>query len=301
MLPAFLSSECSDFVAESSVDEEEKKFIVFSILPSDFFSLRREVSAWIHCPVSYSCTVLRVASGLRKVDDLRLKRWVIMNSAVSGVVIDAAMRDHIFLLLKLCLKVIEREALCNLDLHFRKDEFLGRGDHNFECPKMVGSLNWLASQLSVLYGDRNGNYFAVAMVKESLLCAGSCLMLFTTETDKFRQDGCGSGDGDDVNVDKCENVGSQRIGDLELRKHCQAGSEVYVSVSQVIAAVSALHERSLLEEQIKFLRFGRSITKAQLYVFSQLLFLLVFFTRTILFMYGLYFLKPATVFGYMMM
>lgn len=264
MLPAFLSSECSDFAADPSVDEEEKKVRAASILPSDFFSLRCEVSAWIHCPVSYSYTVLRVASGLQKVDDLRLKRWIIMNSAVSGVVIDAAMRDHIFLLLKLCLKVTEREALCNLELHFGKDEFLGRGDRSFECPKLVGSLNWLTSQLSVLYGDRNGNSFAVAMVKESLLCAGSCLMLFKTETDKFRQDGCESGDGDDVNVDKCENVGFQRIGNLKLGKHCQAGSEVHISVSQVIAAVSALHERSLLEEQIRFHRFGRPLTRAQL-------------------------------------
>ncbi|KAJ0971894.1 hypothetical protein J5N97_019853 [Dioscorea zingiberensis] len=264
MLPAFLASECSDFVGGSCLSFEEEKVGVLGILPSEFFSLKYEVGSWTHCPVSYSCTVLRVAAGLQKVDNLRLKRWIILNSVVFGVVIDSAMRDHIFLLLKLCLKVIEREAVCTLEVAFRKDEFLDQSGRIFECPRLVGSLNWLASQLSVLYGQMNSNFFAVGMAKESLLCAGSCLMLFKAENNKAREDGCGSAVSDGVITEKCEMTESRTSGNSEIKKLCEVACEEHVFVYQVAAAVSALHERFLLEEKIKLLRFGQPITKAQL-------------------------------------
>ncbi|EHA8588409.1 U11/U12 small nuclear ribonucleoprotein 48 kDa protein [Cocos nucifera] len=246
-LPGFLSIECANFAS----DRDEKDGVLMEggvrILPSDFWALRCEVESWRDYPLSYSYAVLRVASSLNQVEEDVLKRWVISNSPQFGILIDVAMRDHIYLLLKLCLKAIGREALSCLKLLLSKDSLLDVKSPSFECPRLVGSLTWLASQLSVLYGETNGKFFTIGMLKELLIQAGSSLLLIRLGEKKDEEDGCGNA-----------------IGFGVSGKGCKYGESNSIFVSQVAAAVAALHERSLLEGRINALRFAQPLSKSQL-------------------------------------
>lgn len=219
------------------------------ILPSEFWALRCEVESWRDYPLSYSYAVLQVVSSLNQVKEDVLKRWVISNSPQFGILIDAAMRDHIYLLLKLCLKAIGREALSCLKLLLSKDGLLDVKCPSFECPGLVGSLTWLASQLSVLYGETNGKFFTIGMLKELLIQAGSSLLSIRLGEKKDEEDGCGNA-----------------IGFGVSSKGCKYGESNSIFISQVAAAVAALHERSVLEGRINALRFTQSLSKSQLYV-----------------------------------
>ncbi|XP_020572265.1 U11/U12 small nuclear ribonucleoprotein 48 kDa protein [Phalaenopsis equestris] len=232
-LPAILSSECANFInerCEGGGDLEHK----VGILPSDLLALRSEVEAWSNFPAAYSHRVLLVAVHMHRADEFSLKRWIIMNSPKFGILIDAAMRDHAFLLLKLCLKVVRTEAVCSLKLFLEKKGFLDPKVVRFECPQLVSSLTWLASQISVLYGEVHGKFFVMGMLKESFLFAGRCLMLFRRE-------------------DKNIITGNMEV---EVHKLSEISSCDKVFVSQVASAIAALHERSLLEQRLNALRFA---------------------------------------------
>ncbi|ONK60771.1 uncharacterized protein A4U43_C08F22440 [Asparagus officinalis] len=249
LLPAIISAECANFIRDAR--KEEQRGTELKILPSEFWALRCEVEAWAEdYPAAYSCAVLRVASGLDRLEECGFKRWVISNSPRFGVVIDAAMRDHVFLLFKLCLKVVRREALCSLN---------SKATNSFECPKLVSSLMWLASQLSILYGVANGRLFAIAMLRESLLNVGFNSMVFKSK------DGSVSVTSDDgIDGKGCEYSQPKSSGGLEISKNVEESDGGRVFVSQIAAAVAALHERLLLEERIKELWFARKVPKSQL-------------------------------------
>ncbi|KAF2287465.1 hypothetical protein GH714_000676 [Hevea brasiliensis] len=96
-----------------------------------------------------------------KVSDLR--RWVIANSPRYGVVIDVYMRDHVCVLFRLCLNAIRREAL----------SFIGHGMNmktlSYDCPVLGQVLMWIASQLSILYGEMNAKCFAIHIFGQCVL------------------------------------------------------------------------------------------------------------------------------------
>ncbi|KAF8402177.1 hypothetical protein HHK36_013129 [Tetracentron sinense] len=276
-LPGILSVECANFIDRESRDFARGRP---SFLPSELWWVRSEVEVWSDYPTSYSYNVLRVALGLHMVKESDLLRWVISKSPFYGIVIDVHMRDHLFLLLKLCLKAISREAFRSSEL-VSSIEVKGDGDLNpkslsFQCPILVEALTWLASQLSVLYGEANGKFFAINMLKHSLLNSASGSLLFPVEQKQTgvpaSKEPCGNLD---VGVSdmNCEFMKSKEIEEVKVEEsagntHCERDGEIanssLVFVSQVAAAVAALHERSLLEEKIKGLRLARSLPKYRL-------------------------------------
>ncbi|KAK1258292.1 hypothetical protein QJS04_geneDACA017252 [Acorus gramineus] len=274
VLPATLSGECSNFSDGLGCSPERR----VGILPSELWALRREVGAWADYPVSYSYVVLRVASCLRWARMSGLRRWVILNSLRYGVLIDPAMRDHIFLLLNLCLRVIWREAFCSLEVVCGRDLSAGDGfvdpkGLRFECPQLVTALVWFTSQMDVLYGESNGKFFVIDMFKQSLFQAGSDVLLnplaektrawTLEEVDVGRKS---SGDVDSKISNGMILEGSSEHSSIKGKNLCEdeivGSSQVFVS--QVAMAVAALHERSFLEQQIKELHFAQPQPKSQL-------------------------------------
>jgi U11/U12 small nuclear ribonucleoprotein SNRNP48 len=176
--------------------------------------------------------------------EAEMRRWVLAASQRYGVVIDAATRDHVWVLLRLCLKAAASEARCSLE-DARGAEGGGSGFVDprairFECPRLVDAVSWLGTQLRILYGESSGRSFAIAAVREAILRAGSCLAV-----------GVDGGGGSGVEGSDFGNVGTPSV-----------------SVAQVAAAIAALHERFSLEEKIKALRAPRP-AKFQLYAFSK--------------------------------
>ncbi|KAF6175592.1 hypothetical protein GIB67_002604 [Kingdonia uniflora] len=228
-LPSVLSAQCANFVISRRVLERETP--TTKILPSELVFLQSEVGLWNNdYPCSYSSSVVRVVLSLR-VDELGdCVKWVLRNSPRYGIVIDAPMRDHIFLLFKLCLKAISLEAY-----HLSTSQ--NPASQVFECPVLVEVMSWLACQLSGLYGELQGKLFCVNMLKH---CVLSVSKVKVEELDG-----------------KCERGNFICGGDGN-----SSGSLVFVS--QVAAAVAALHERSVLEEKIKGLRLSGSLSKSQL-------------------------------------
>ena len=156
--------------------------------------------------------------------------------------IDAVTRNHMFVLARLCLNAAATEAECSLGhaLKGQRGEFLvDPGAARFDCPRLADGVSWLAAQLDVLYGKGNGRFLAIAVAKEAILRLGSCLAV-----------GVGGSSGEE---------GS------ELR-NTRADN---IFVSQVAAAIVALHERLSLEEKIRALQAPRP-SKHQLYAFLKL-------------------------------
>lgn len=264
LLPSILSAECANFIHRPlHVPQVSGRMKI--IIPSHFWALKSEVEAWSGFPTTYSYFVLCVACALDTVDGCGLQRWIISNSPRFGILIDAALKDHIFLLLKLCLKSIRTEAVCSLSSQLSdKLSISNLKAMNFESPKLVCNLAWLASQLSVLYGEANGKLFALGMLKESLLCAGLSCTLFNLEQDKLGHDGSESIIGDVISTNGYESARSKSVGVLQLEKNTEDCDVGHVFISQVAAAVAALHERFFLEEKIKGLRFHQSLPKSQI-------------------------------------
>ncbi|XP_077234081.1 U11/U12 small nuclear ribonucleoprotein isoform X2 [Tasmannia lanceolata] len=283
-LPGILSIECANFIISNG---EIKGFSGegLGILPSELWAVRSEVDLWSDFPFSYSYSVLRVALCLRNINEFgELKKWVISNSPRYGIVIDVPMRDHIFMLLKLCLKAISREAIRSLELFFSRDlaevdGFLNRS-MSFGCPRLGEVLIWLVSQLSVLYGETNGKFFTINMIKQCLLSAASCSLLFPFErragdaaTRKETSGNVGvAGDVEGYELSESKLSGDGKLKELaddalcgdKNELSCESGGSGLVFVSQVAAAIAALHERSMLEARIKELRFGGSLSRLQL-------------------------------------
>ncbi|WOL11369.1 hypothetical protein Cni_G20131 [Canna indica] len=261
-LPGILSMECANFVCDREEDSWAFGEGVIRILPSEYWAMRCEVEAWNEFPFSYSYTVLRVMPHLTSVEEDGLKRWLISNSPRFGIVIDVAMREHIFLLLKLCLKVIGREACSSYKLLMNKAELVDPKALTFKCSRLVKSFTWLVSQMSVLYGEANAKLFSFAMLKESLLQAASGLLLTRLGGEKLQKDGCINVNGACVDM-RCDMNEIKLFGDVKVNNPSnEVRSKVFVS--QVAAAVAAIHEKSLLEERIRSLRFAQPLSKSQL-------------------------------------
>ncbi|KAL5703213.1 hypothetical protein ACHQM5_028331 [Ranunculus cassubicifolius] len=276
-LPRVLFVHCANFVCK---DEDSKEFCCedFGVLPSDILNVRREVEGWNGYPHAYSYLVLRVIVCLRMVNEDDLLRWVIENSPRYGVIIDAPMRDHVFLLLKLCLKAIAMEANCTCEL--MKEDGEGRNEDlkfgSVSCPVLVEAMSWLGSQLCVLYGEPNGRFFSINMLKQCILNATKGLLTFllekkTTESSASKE-GFGKLDGSvgQISSEYPRNIVVGNVKIEEPTDDCEKKTSIIsastgslVFVSQVAAAIAALHERFLLEEKIKGIRLAGSLSKSQ--------------------------------------
>lgn len=209
----------------------------FSILPSDLLSIRAETDAWTNYPTAYSHPILRSLSLSLSVSGL-IENWVLMSSPrYSSIVIDVAMRDHILLLFRLCLSPIVKEALHNYSQQQQQQQQSNEQSvmSFFKCPVLVQALMWLASQLSILYGEMNGKLFAIHMLKQCVLEAAQLGLFITTTT--------------------------------QTQSHAHAGrGDEAISVSQVQAAVTALKERAVLQQNFNGFHLSQPLTKYQLYV-----------------------------------
>lgn len=261
-LPGVLSAECANF-SEGLVDGCRGGFgFIVGIFPSDLWYMKVEVGSWRDFPIKYSMAILRAVLCLDKMDVKEMSKWVISNSLSYGIAIDEPMRDHVFLLLKLCLKAIWREACQTMELYAAKD--VGEIPNVkpglvFPCPCLVRSMVWLGgSQLSILYGEKNGRLFALDMLKEVLLLAGSNLVLSPLKSSVGKED------------DHC--VRNSIVTDVEFTgrdSNDKSSSNLCLSkvyITQIASAIAALHERSILERRIKELQLNRIIPKYQLYV-----------------------------------
>ncbi|WCJ43702.1 U11/U12 small nuclear ribonucleoprotein 48 kDa protein [Euphorbia peplus] len=257
LFPCVLSVECAD-VSGSSCEGNVKGFdeCEFRILPSDSWAVRREVEGWVDFPTMNSDSVFCAVSQLDMIKWSDLKMWIIFHSPRYGVVIDVYMRDHISVLFSLCVKAIRKEAL----------SFLGHrgGNENlsFHCPVQAQVLQWIASQLSVLYGEMNAKFFVIHVFKQCLLQVAN-RVLFPLEP-SLKQ------------TSKELDANGNKLQDVKLNEHFETslqykvGLEVdervdtkVILVSQVAAAVAALHERSLLEAKIKRLREFQQVPRYQ--------------------------------------
>ncbi|CAM0905059.1 unnamed protein product [Alopecurus aequalis] len=247
-LPAFLAAVCADFSSSSSTTVPTLSSPP-RILPSELCLLRREVDSWgnHHLPRAYSYAAVRVVKALRlgvMQWEADLRRWLLASSPRYGVVIDAVTRNHMFVLVRLCLNAMAAEAECSLEhaLKGQRGEFLVDPEAaRFDCPRLADVVSWLAAQLEVLYGTGNGRFLAIAVIKEAILRLGSCLAV-----------GVGGSSGEE---------GS------ELRD--TTADRIFVS--QVAAAIAALHERLSLEEKIRALQAPRPSEHQLLFEYSQVL------------------------------
>lgn len=245
-LPAVLSSECANFDQNLMVFPKD----IVQFLPSEVYAIRNETDRWNEFPFIYSYRVLRAILGLGMSSVECLSTWVVANSArYYSVVLDLAMRDHILVLFKLCLKAIVRESIDLASVLYNGEaEESVLSNRSFKCPVLVQVLVWLGTQLSVLYGEMNGKLFAINMLKECICDCAFSSSMFNESTDMER--------GDD-NLQEPRESGEPLISRMEnngTKVSDETLSKSPIFVSQVAAAVAALHERSLLEEKLKALR-----------------------------------------------
>lgn len=273
-LPCVLSLHCANFVTSHnhSVDRNG-----CGILPSDYLNVRREVEGWNCYPCSYSFLVGRVVSGLCMMEVSDVIRWILVNSPRYGVVIDVAMRDHVFVLLRLCLKAISVEACRSRREVVKEGEGVSeKGLWRFNCPVLGEAMSWLESQLSVLYRETNGMLFSVNMLKFCILNAAKSMSSFFLGKEKTqgdaseevlrKLDGAVSEMGPEVPTDtKTGKVKIEIPSDDCATRNSLSASSIggLVFVSQVAAAIAALHERWLLEEKINGLRLAGSLSKSR--------------------------------------
>ncbi|CAL1382781.1 unnamed protein product [Linum trigynum] len=248
-VPSVLSVECADFVGITEASNQVFYEKMFRILSSESWAIRRDVEGWVDYPTQYSygifCAVLRL--NVVKMNDLG--RWIISNSPRFGSVIDKYMRDHISVLSVLCLKAIRKEALALVGTD------ISIANLSFPCPNSVQALKWLASQLSLLYGELNAKSFTIYIFKQCILVAAKEAVLFCLNPDL-------KGISTDLDENGSENMKYVQFGeplegcsDQEKDKKAKFNAEEdNIGISQVAAAVAALHERSLLEAKIKALQ-----------------------------------------------
>ncbi|KAI3879276.1 hypothetical protein MKW92_048283 [Papaver armeniacum] len=245
-LPRVLYKLCSDFSDEEEDTKVERRVCV-KILPSEFWAVRSEMEVWHEFPVSYSYVVNRVCRSLGFAKECEILKWIIMNSPRYGIVIDLHMRDHIYMLLKLCMKAIECEANRKYKLLLtgnEGDRELDLKSLRFDCPVLLEVMMWLSSQFTVLYGEVNGKLFSKELLKWCLLNAASSSLLCPLNEK-----------GGTVYGKDLEFVGSIASGNVKLEvpdENFNAEVSVYESsvfVSQVTAAVAALHEDRCLRRK----------------------------------------------------
>ncbi|KAL3370949.1 hypothetical protein AABB24_007794 [Solanum stoloniferum] len=246
-LLAVLSSECANFGQNLIGFPKE---IVSQLLPSEVYAIRNETDHWNEFPFMYSYRVLRAILGLGMSSVECLSTWVVANSArYYSVVLDLAMRDHILVLFKLCLKAIVRESndLASTFCNGEAEESV-LSNRSFKCPVLVQVFVWLGTQLSVLYGEMNGKLFAINMLKQCICDSAFSSCMFNESTDMKS--------GDD-NLQEPQESGEplkRRMENEGTNVMDETLSKSAIFVSQVAAAVAALYERSMLEEKLKALR-----------------------------------------------
>ncbi|KAM0010477.1 putative U11/U12 small nuclear ribonucleoprotein 48kDa protein [Helianthus debilis subsp. tardiflorus] len=238
-LPAVLSAECAGSSGDGEDDVTGAIDGLFSsgyfvkLLPSEYYNVRIEISQWNDYPLVYSRGVVcLIVCCCYLCGEDGLMEWMLVNSPFYGVVIDVFMRDHMLLLFRVCLRAIAREAVGYM-VSFSKGERTGGGD----CPVLYRVLMWLGLQFGILYGEMNGKLFAINMLKQALLNVSSKSLISFVESS-------GLSDKDGDNGSK-ENDGRSRQGKI--------------LVSQIAAAVAALHERSAFETRIKAIRALRFV------------------------------------------
>ncbi|CAJ1976307.1 unnamed protein product [Sphenostylis stenocarpa] len=230
-LPAFLSIECADTDTHSNLERLSHHA---PILPSQYFSIARELQSWHDFPTTFSNFVRRAILGLGIANDRDLMDWIIANSPRYGVVVDTSMQQHMFLLCCPCLMSIIREASVSME---------NKNSH-VSCPVSNQALTWLAYQVSILYGAANGKAFVLNFVKKCITVGASVLLLFPLGNEAasmHESHNLDTGSGN-IKVAKSAAPGGEKKNCILDRK---------ISVCQVAAAVAALHERSLLEQKIK--------------------------------------------------
>ncbi|KAG4165965.1 hypothetical protein ERO13_A13G102800v2 [Gossypium hirsutum] len=194
-----------------------------------------------------------------------LRKWLVANSPRYGIVIDEYMGHHIVLLVRLCLKAVAREAtsLVEAGMEYKEDK-VKESDVNlarrmFECPVLLQVLMWLGSQLSVLYGELNGKFFAINMIKQCVLEGASRLLLFPMQEKVINSLNLGQ---------ESQSLFTNGVEEIKLEEPTEQSNEPVktvdgsigvgtILVSQVAAAVAALHERCFLEGKIKHLQASR--------------------------------------------
>ncbi|KAF2580092.1 hypothetical protein F2Q68_00002604 [Brassica cretica] len=229
---------CSDFVGSCEEEKKKKKKSVFDkrlrLLPSDVYAVKSEIGRWREYPSSYSYSVLSSILSSRVIDMSELSTWILVNSTRFGVIIDTFMRDHVFLLFRLCLKAVVEEAsgfIIEPDANaVGEEQILRCRSRRFECPVLVRVLSWLASQLAVLYGEGNGKFLALDMFKHCIEASASRIMLFRLP---------------------------ESSGVLEVMDDANFSNE------DVAAAVAALYERSKLERKMRAIRYAQPLTRYQ--------------------------------------
>lgn len=267
ILPGFLLSHCSNFAKNCSIDLTEFPVGRTQLLPSEIYAVRIEVQSWNDYPCSYSHRLLRAMLRLEMSSLCSFPTWMVANSPKYGVVIDTAMSDHIVLLFRLCLKAIVSESvgLANAPGEQEGEKKLISSDWRLECPVLVRVLMWLASHLSVLYGEDNGRLFAINILRQ-------CILDYALKSSLF------SGLQQATPLPELKDVNKEHEEPLESGKSHESGKEnkgnnveggtlskSMVSVSQVAAAVAALHERSILEGKIRTLQDLRPVSVSQRY------------------------------------
>ncbi|XP_007030254.2 PREDICTED: U11/U12 small nuclear ribonucleoprotein 48 kDa protein [Theobroma cacao] len=270
-LPGFLSVECVNFEGfneREGVVSEEKGL---RVLASGLWEIRREVERWGDYPGSYSFNVICAILGSKMVKGSNLRKWIVANSPRYGVMIDGCMGDHIVVLVRLCLKAVVREAVGLMEVEMgygeakEKEWDVNLLTRMFECPILLQVLVWLGSQLSVLYGDVNGKFFAINMIKQCVLEGASLLLLFPLEEKVTDSHNLGqesqSLDANGVKEIKLEETIEQSNEPVETVNETIGVGVIFVS--QVAAAVAALHERCFLEEKIKHLRGLQQLSRYQ--------------------------------------
>lgn len=260
-LPGSLSVECANFCTDRSINVESVDESHLWLLPSEVWVVQNEVAAWNDYPTTCSHHVVRAILGVGMVGESNLRRLVIVNSPRFGIVIDVAMRDHIFVLLSLCLKAITKEGLSLVK---------SSSSANFNCPVLVQVVSWLASQLSVLYGEMSGKFFAIDLLRKCILDAALQLLLYSSEKKVGESRGEHNSSGD---IDLDASASDARDVDLEkpVKKKESRGFSLMIEgvnsrvifVSQVAAAIAALHERSALEVKIRALRQAQQLPRYQ--------------------------------------
>uniref|UniRef100_A0A6N2KIK9 CHHC U11-48K-type domain-containing protein n=1 Tax=Salix viminalis TaxID=40686 RepID=A0A6N2KIK9_SALVM len=253
-LPGVLLIECVNFGVSGEREQEGFDKNGFRVLPSDLWAIRREIEGWIDYPSVYSYSVFCLILRLDLIKRSDLRRWIIANSPRYGVVIDVYMRDHICVIFRLCLKAIRREALSSVSSEMNVK--------SLKCPILVQVLMWMASQLSILYGEVNAKCFAIHVLK-------LCLLEAANEVVVFLLDSCLKESLKDLdayeNEIKDSKLGETPEGSRECKiiKAVDEGDDRVIFVTQVAAAVAALHERSILEAKIKLLRVPQQLPRYQ--------------------------------------
>ncbi|KAE8664707.1 Detected protein of unknown function [Hibiscus syriacus] len=261
-LPAVLSVECVNCESLNGRESEVSERKGLSVLASGLWEIKMEVERWADYAGSYSLNVACGILGSRMVKRRDLRKWVIANSTRYGIVIDEFMGHHIILLVRLCLKAIVREAIGFVELGKEYEEAkskksdLNMGRRMLESPVLLHVLMWLGSQLSVLYGEVNGKFFAINMIKQCALEGASRSLFFPMEGKVT----------DPLNFgQESKSLDTNGVAEIKLEEPMERSNEPVntveenigvgtIFVTQVAAAIAALHERRFIEEKIKHLR-----------------------------------------------